>query len=165
MILMQNLKILNTRDVKHILEKLEAQFGYTKERGELDFIFLMNKDNRIYLLSKDVGQIDIETLRIDSMGMYFGELYNESVRLSIEGAQIIAKDATKGIVYIDRDQMLSWIKGSDIPFDENPGNSFIIVAYHDEITGKDDILGCGKYKDGKIMNYVSKSRKLVVVNE
>lgn len=162
---MQNLKILNTRDVKHILEKLEAQFDYVVSREELEYIFLMNKDNRIYLLSKDVGQIDLDLLRIDAMGVYFGELYNESIRLSIEGAQIIAQSATKGIVHIAREEMLSWIKGSDIPYEENPGNSFIIVAYHNPITQKDDILGCGKWKDGRIMNYVSKSRKLVVVNE
>ncbi|MFA5797708.1 MAG: hypothetical protein WC916_06790 [Candidatus Woesearchaeota archaeon] len=162
---MFHLKILNTREIKHILEKLEEQFGYKIDKEDIPYAFLQNKDNRIYIVTKDIAKIDLDTIRIDSTGMYFGELYKEHIRLSIEGAQIIARHATKGIIHINDEQMHFWIMGNDITWDEDLGHYFLIIAHHDERTGKDDILGCGKWKDGKIMNYVSKSRKLVVVNE
>ena len=160
---MQNLKILNSKETKHILEKLEEQYGFGSSKGELDFIFLMNKDNRLYIVSSDVRLIDLESLKIDSVGMYFGELYKETIRLSIEGAQLIGKNATKNFAYINDQQMILWVQGNDIGFDDT-GKNFVIVKYSNHKTGVDDILGCGKYKDGKLINYVSKSRRLVVVN-
>jgi hypothetical protein len=47
---------------------------------------------------------------------------------------------------------------------EDTGKEFLIIKYNNTDTKKIDYLGAGKYKDGKIMNYVSKSRRLVVVN-
>lgn len=161
---MQNMHILNSRETKHILEKLESQYGWDVNKGDLDFIFLMNKDNRLYVVSRNLGDINTELLKIDSIGIYFGELYKETIRLSIEGAQIIGSATTKNIVEIDHDSMIEWVKGGDIMF-EDCGRDFVIVKHIDEKTGKGDILGCGKYKGGKLINYVSKSRRLVVVNE
>jgi NOL1/NOP2/fmu family ribosome biogenesis protein len=161
---MQNLKILNSRETKRILEKLEDQYGFDSKKAELGFIFLMNKDNRLYILSKDVSRIELDSLKIDSLGLYFGELYKESIRLSIEGAQIVGKIAIRNIIEINHEQMLEWIKGHDIEYTDC-GKDFVIVKCKNGVTGKEDILGCGKYKDGKLMNYVSKSRRLVVVNE
>ena len=160
---MQNLKILNSKETKHILEKLKEQYGYDASKSEIDFIFLMNKDNRLYVVSKDVSKINLENLKIDSLGMYFGEIYKKSIRLSIEGAQAIARNSSANIVDIEYDQMISWIKGNDVEY-RDCGKEFVIVRYKDERTRKFDILGCGKYKDGKLHNYVSKSRRLVVVN-
>lgn len=169
---MKNLQILNSKEVKHLLEKLKEQYGLEVNKKELGYAFLMNKDNRIYIITKDIANINVEELKIDAIGLYFGEQYKESIRLSIEGAQIVAKTATKGIVTISYNQMISWIKGEDIPWnieegDEDIGKDFIIVKYHNPKTSTTDILGCGKYneKEKKLMNYVSKSRKLVVVND
>jgi NOL1/NOP2/fmu family ribosome biogenesis protein len=160
---MQNLNILNSRETKHILEKLHEQYGFDIAKNDLDFIFLMNKENRLYVVTKDMAMINTDLLKIDALGNYFGEVYKESIRLSIEGAQLIGPHATKNKILIDEKQMLVWVKGDDIDF-ENTGKDFVIVAYKNPITSNEDILGCGKYKDGKLMNYISKSRKLVVVN-
>jgi len=158
-----NLKILNSRETKHILEKLSEQYGYDYNRTEQEYVFLMNKDNRIYLISRRIELLPYHELRIDSIGMYFGELYKENLRLSIEGSQIIGPRANKNVIDIDKIQMMEWVKGSDIAY-EDTGKDFIIVRYNYPDTGKSDYLGAGKYKDGKIMNYVSKSRRLVVIN-
>jgi NOL1/NOP2/fmu family ribosome biogenesis protein len=158
-----NLKILNSRETKHILEKLSEQYGYEYDRAEQEYVFLMNKDNRIYLISRNIELIPYQEMRIDSIGMYFGEMYKESLRLSIEGSQMIGLRATKNIIEIDETQMLDWVKGADLEY-EDMGKDFLIIKYKNKETGKDDFLGAGRYKEGKIMNYVSKSRKLVVVN-
>lgn len=158
--------ILNSRETKHILEMLNRQYGYDIDRHELDFIFLKNKDDRLYVVSKNLGDIDFERLHIDNAGIYFGEIYKEEIRLSIEGAQIMGAKATKNIIDINHDQMISWVKGNDIEF-EDCGPGFIIVRSKNPETNKHDVLGCGRYnsKEHKLMNYVSKSRRLVVVNE
>ena len=158
-----NLKILNSRETKHILERLSEQYGYDYDKTTQEYVFLMNKDNRIYIISRKVELLPYDEMKIDSIGMYLGELYKESVRLSIEGCQMIGPTSTKKIIELDKDQMIDWIKGGDIEH-EDTGKEFIIIKHVDSDTGKTDYLGCGKYKDGKIINYVSKSRRLVVVN-
>ena len=162
--LMLKFNILNSKETKHVLEKISNQYGLDIDKNELDYIFIQNNDNRLYVVSRGLGTIDFEKLRIDNIGVYFGELYTDKIRLSIEGAQIIGPYAKKNIVELDHDQMIEWIKGNDVLF-EDCGKDFVIVQYKNPQTGKYDILGCGKYKDGRLMNYVSKSRKLVVVNE
>jgi NOL1/NOP2/fmu family ribosome biogenesis protein len=158
--------ILNSKETKHILEKINNQYGYNIDKHDLDYAFLMNKDERIYIVSKDLGNIPYDDMKIDGVGIYFGEVYKDKLRLSIEGAQIIGPHATKNIYDLNYDQMISWIKGNEIEF-EDVGEELVIVRYLEPKTQKYDILGCGKYnrQTGKLLNYVSKSRKLVVVND
>lgn len=158
--------ILNSKETKHILEKIRDHYGYDIDKNELDYALLMNKDKRIYIISKDLARVPYDDMKVDGIGAYFGELYNEKLRLSIEGAQIIGPHATKNIYDLNYDQMISWIKGNDIEFDD-VGDDFVIVRYLEPKTQKYDILGCGKYnrQTRKLINYVSKSRKLVVVND
>jgi NOL1/NOP2/fmu family ribosome biogenesis protein len=164
--IMLNYKILNSKEIKNILEILKEQFGVKYDKNLIDYTFLMNKDYRIYVVSKDLGRIPYDEMKIDAVGIYFGELYKEKLRLSIEGSQIIGKDATKNVVELEYNQMIEWIKGQDVMF-EDCGQDFVIVKYKNPKTNNYDILGCGRYnaKEGKLMNYVSKSRKLIVVND
>lgn len=158
--------VLNSKETKRILEKIKDQYGYEIDKHDLDYAFLMNKEDRIYAVTKELGKIPYDDMKIDAIGIYFGEVYREKLRLSIEGAQIIGKHATKNIYDLDYDQMILWIKGNELDFDD-VGEEFVIVRYKEPKTGKYDILGCGKYnrQTGKLLNYVSKSRKLVVVND
>lgn len=158
-----SLKILNSRETKHILERLEEQYGYIYDKTTQDYVFLMNKDNRIYLVSRSVELLPYQEMKIDSLGTYIGELYKESIRLSIEGSQFVGPKSKKNVIDLDKDEMLAWLKGADIEHADT-GRDFIILRYKDSKTGYVDYLGAGKFKDGKIMNYVSKSRRLVVVN-
>ncbi|MGV8141474.1 MAG: methyltransferase RsmF C-terminal domain-like protein [Candidatus Woesearchaeota archaeon] len=158
-----NLRILNSKETKHLAERLLEQYGYDYDKKANGYVFLMNKDNRIYIISRNIADVPYDDMKIDSIGMYFGELYKDSLRLSIEGSQIIGPYADKNVIEIDKEQMLDWIRGMDVIY-EDTGKDFIIIKHVNEESGKTDFLGAGKYKDGKIMNYVSKSRKLVVVN-
>lgn len=96
---MQKLKILNNKEIKGILKLLDNQFGF---KEKFDYVFLMSSKNKIYLVNKNIGEIDIEKLRIDAIGLYFGELNHGELRLSIEGSQIIGKKASKNIVELDK---------------------------------------------------------------
>lgn len=145
---MRQLKILNNKEIKQILYSIEKQFG---AKLKLDYGFL-KKDNKIFLINKDISKIDLSKLRINSLGLYFCEMF-DGVRLSIEGSQIIGPKATKNAVEIDEGQAKKWLKGEEL---EVKGNysGFVIIKHND------DFLGNGKYKDGKILNYVAKERRI-----
>ena len=151
---MKNLKILNNKEVKEILKLLDNQFGF---KEKLNYVFLMNTKNKIYLVNKDIERIDIDNLRIDAIGLYFGEVNHGSLRLSIEGSQMIGKGARKNIVELDKKYSELWSMGNDIDKEFNV-HGFVILKH------KKDFIGCGKYKEGRIFNYVPKERRLRVVN-
>ena len=150
---MNQLKILNNREIKGILNLLNNQFGF---KEKFDYVFLMSSKNKIYLVNKDIGSIDLERLRIDAIGLYFGELNHGELRLSIEGSQMIGKKANKNIIELDKKESELWSMGNDI--DKKMDVSGFVILKH-----KKDFIGCGRYKEGKIFNYVPKERRLRVV--
>ena len=169
-----NLKILNSREVKHIVEIIKEQYNSDVDLSQ--YVFLSNKDNRINIVSRNIEWIPYNEMKIDSLGMYLGEIYKESLRLSIEGSQLIGPTSKTNVVEISKDQMSNWAKGSDLNIEEINGDlsntaednhskkhHFLIIKYNDG--NSMDYFGAGKFKDGKILNFVSKSRRLVTVNE
>ena len=148
---MPELKFLNSKETKEILKLIEEQWG---AKLKLDYILIKNSKNRIFIVNKDTSKIDFSKLRINSIGMYFCDLENE-IRLSIEGSQIIGPKSTKNVVEIDEEQAKKWLKGEDLEI-EDKGNyhGFVIIKH------ENDFLGTGKFKDNKILNYVSKSRRI-----
>ena len=143
------LKILNRKKIKEILALIKKQWG-ADFRTEL--AFLMNTQNKIFLVNKEVFNLNLEKLRINSIGLYFGELKNNELRLSIEGSQLIGKNAKLNTIKLDEKQSMQWLKGEDISIKGNY-NGFVILKYNN------DFLGTGKYKDGKVLNFVPKARR------
>src|SRR3989338_8301353 len=148
---MHQLKILNGKEIKEILKLIEKQWG---AKLKLDYAFLKNPKNRVFIINKeDISKIELEKLRINSIGMYFCEIDKLGIRLSIEGSQIIGKKAEKNIVEINEEQAKQWFKGEDLEIKGNY-SGFVIIKHNN------DFLGNGNYKNGKILNYVSKSRRV-----
>ena len=84
--------------------------------------------------------------------MYFGKKEKGGFRLSIEGAQMIK--AKKNVLEIDDREVLEWISRNDLKTSEKM-NGFIIIR------NKNDVYGVGKIKEGKVMNFVSKDRRVI----
>ena len=147
---MQNLKILNSKEKKEILNILKKQFGF---EGKLDYAFLKNEKGKLYCINSEFSSIDLSKLRINTLGLYFARQVDKTIRLTIEGSQIIGKNASKNIVEITKEEMLDWLKGNDLT-KEVSSKEFIILKH------KTDFLGCGKCKEGKIFNYVPKGRRI-----
>lgn len=152
---MPNLKILNSKEKKEILKILKDQFGFTRK---LDYVFLMNKKNKLYVVTPEISKVDFDRLRVNSFGIYFGELYRESLRLSLEGSQIIGPRASKNVVLLSDADLEQWVKGLDMATTEDH-EGFVLVAHHK------DFYASGKTKNGKLLNYLPKARSLRVVNE
>jgi len=149
---MQQLKILNKKEIKGILSQIEKQWG---AKLDIDLAFLKNQKNRIYLVNKDISKIELSKLRINTIGMYFCEVNPIGIRLSIEGSQIIGPKATKNIAELDENQGKQWIKGEDLEI-KGDYSGFVIIK------SDKDYIGTGKYKDGKIFNYVGKERRISI---
>ena len=149
---MPELKILNNKEIKEILKLIEQQWG---AKLSLDYGFLKNNKNRIFIISKDISKIDVSKLRLNSVGMYFCEIDEQGIRLSIEGSQIIGPKTTKNVVELNEDETKKWFKGEDL-IKECNCDGFVILKHNK------DFLGNGKYKDGKILNYVGKTRRVKI---
>jgi len=147
--MMQNLKILNKKEIKRILSMLEKQWGF---KEELNYAFLQSEKHKIYLANKEIFNLDLSKLKINSFGLYFADV-RTGIRLSIEGSQIVGKKATKNIVELNDKEAKDWMSGLDIE-KQTDSNEFVIIKHGD------DFMGTGKAtEDGKILNYVPKARR------
>lgn len=147
--------ILNKKDIKKVIGLLERQFGFS---GKLDYVFLMNKQNKVYIVKRYVFDLPLDRLKVDKLGMYIGELYKDEMRLSIEGSQLVGPSAMKNIIEIDREQVRLWMAGEPIP-GEFSGKGYVLLKDRQ----KGDFLGCGRISQHGIQNFYPKTRRIVVV--
>lgn len=145
------LEILNTKQIKEIKNLIKEQWG-CDFRTEL--AFLLSSKSKVYLVNRDIARIESSKLRIEVIGLYFGELKNEELRLSIEGSQMIGPLAKKNVVELDERESRTWLKGYDLE-KEARAEGFAILKYDN------DFLGTGKVKDKKILNFVPKNRRIL----
>ena len=161
-------KVLNSKEVRNILAMIRQQWGSDLSGLSTNCGFLEGKDGDIFLISRDVEKLDLQQLRINSLGLYFGQLRNNELRLSIEGSQIIGTAATRNIVELADSEFRQWLRGDDLEkqldncSDKDTaaplstlGNKYVIIKHNN------DFIGCGKLKEGKILNFVPKARRVV----
>ncbi len=141
-------KILNSREIKEVKKKLIAWLG---ELPELDYGFLLNEKNKVYLVSKDIAEVDLSSLRLDRIGLYFAELMESGeIRLSVEGSQLAGPFAKQGIYELNEEQLRIYFIGRDLVVAETLENQFYLLRYGN------DFLGSAKYKNGKFLNFFPK---------
>ena len=148
-------EILNGKRTKVIAELLKEQWGYD-HRFETG---LLQKGDDLFLVTKDVCKVDLQKFNVNSLGAYLGEMKHGSLRLSIEGSQIVGPEAQKNVLEIDAEQLRQWLGGKDLElsdsFDCADGEkSRFVIMKHER-----DFLGCGRIKDGRVLNFVPKSRR------
>ena len=150
--LTKNLTALKKKEVKEVLSMISEQWGFEEK---LDYIFLENKEGKIFIVNNDITQIDFEKIRINSAGLYIAKITNNQIRLSVEGTQIIGPHAKKNITEISDKLARLWMKGYDIPYDEEKGKA---LKGPQIIRNNDDFLGTGIFKENRLLNFVPKSR-------
>ena len=148
---MQKLKILNRKNIKKIIELIKTQWD---SDIELDYVFLRNEKGKIFIVNRDVEKVDLNKVRVNSVGMYFGLMNDNEIRLSIEGSQIVGPNAKKNVLELNDVEAKEWLRGEELLKSEEKG--FMIIK-HD-----DDFLGCGKSTGEKVLNFVSKARRVIV---
>ncbi|MBI2142523.1 hypothetical protein HYU15_03485 [Candidatus Woesearchaeota archaeon] len=147
-------RILNSKQVREVLSIIESQWGARTSELREKYAFLINSRNRIFVITRDAANIDFPALHINSMGLYFGELSHGVLRLTIEGSQIIGPSAKRNIAELSSEEMKSWLRGSDLSRQCDGCSGFVIVKH------ESDFLGCGRYANGVIKNFVPKTRRI-----
>ncbi|MBI5398807.1 hypothetical protein HZB03_05055 [Candidatus Woesearchaeota archaeon] len=151
-LLTKSLRILNSRERRQIVDLIEKQWGC---RWKSDLGLLQSEKDKIYAMSRDVERLDLGKLRVDIAGLYIAQLPNKNeIRLTIEGAQIIGPSASRNVIEVDSAAMRRWLRGEDIEVDCKDCSGFVILRCGN------DFLGSGKYKDGIILNFVPKTRRI-----
>lgn len=141
------MQILNKKDIKKIQELIKEQFDVNFEFKD---VVLKNNEDKIFLLSNDFRNVEIKA-RINSMGLYFAKIQNGRLRLSIEGSQLVK--GRKNVVEIKDSEVKKWLMGEELRTEQDL-KGFVIIK------NGGDYLGCGEVKDGRILNYVAKDRRI-----
>ena len=138
-----------------ILKYLRDRFGISK-RIFSDYSFIV-RGEKIWIAFKDVLEKDLEGLNIESVGLLFGRYFEKQKRFkpTTNALQIFGRYATKNIVELDEKEKDRYIRGYDLEKKLNLEEGYVIVKF------KNDVLGCGLYREGKIKNQIPKARKII----
>ncbi|MCD6512233.1 MAG: hypothetical protein J7K61_01340 [Thermoplasmata archaeon] len=152
---MQIKKILNEEEIEKIKSMIQKNYGTIPE---IEKAFLTS-DDRIWLTSKDINFSIFDILkRCYRIGIYFGRLKrNDKIKLSMEGAIIVGKNATRNVALVDDENAMKFLRGEDINEYEEmecEKHNFIIVKRGN------DTIGVGILRDGYIENLVPKARRI-----
>jgi len=149
-------KRMSKREVKKLEDELnelfECQISFSGKA-----LFRTTK-GRIYLCNKEMLPFLKSRARIEGFGLYFAFVtHRNELRLSIEGSQILMSFAKKNIFEATFEQIEGWVRGMDLEYDDSMSNlepNFVLIKH-----GK-DCYGCGRFTGKKIVNYVSKWRRI-----
>ena len=150
------MKVLSKGEIKDLERRIEKNYG--SKVNLRDFLVLVNKKNKIWLVNKEVLNLDLSKLRINALGLGFGKLKrNEKIHLTIEGSQIVGKNATKNLVILDEKNAIKFMQGASVKPKEK-----INCEYHNFVIVKrgKDILGSSLLLEDGLKNLIPKSRRL-----
>jgi len=138
-----------------ILKYLRDRFGISK-RIFSDYSFIV-RGEKIWIAFKNVLEKDLEGLNIEAIGLLFGRYFEKQKRFkpTTNALQIFGRYATKNIVELDEKEKEMYIRGYDLEKKLNLEEGYVIVKF------KNDVLGCGLYREGKIKNQIPKARKII----
>ena len=105
-------KILNSKEVRSIKEQLIKQYGAAPEK---DYAWIESNRDRIYIINREIANIPYDNLYLDHVGLYFCTRHPDSLRLSLDGSQLLGPKATKNVIEISPDLLERWMRGEDLP--------------------------------------------------
>ena len=165
---MGELIFLNKKEKSKIFDSLSACYGFEKFEMFDDYEIMSKKimakeksddSELIFLMSRSILDISLENLRIDSMGLFFGELRKGKIKLGIDGSHLIGKGCTKNILSLERAQLNKYILGEDIVLHAVPDSSDQVI-----IESGGDFFGSAKVRiehgGGIVINGLPKERRV-----
>ena len=155
---MQIEKVLGRKEKRELESRIEKNYGC--KIGLEKYNIFMTKEEKIWLASPSINFSIFDILkRCYRIGIYFGKLKrNNKIKLSMEGAMIVGKKATKNVVFLDIKEAEKFMQGYDVVPDklmEAEMHNFVIVKCGD------DVIGTGILRDGYVENLIPKARRMV----
>ncbi len=130
----------------YIIENLKKQFGIDDFTFLDKYTFYIKGKKRVYIYNG--CEDDIKAFH---KGLYFGTIEKDGFRLSIEGAQLIARYAKKNIVEVNEKEARDFMKGFSI---KRNIRGYVIIKY------RNLILGCGKGNGKEVKSFIPKDRRI-----
>ena len=87
-------------------------------------------------------------------GVYFGRIESDGIRLTIEGAFLVGPKATKNVVELDDEKARRYLAGESVEIEEKELYGWVLLKW------RSYYLGSAKAKNGRLLNYVPKERRL-----
>lgn len=151
------LTILDSEEIEEIERIIEKNYGTALDLKK--FGVFKTKDEKIWIASRKIFEIQLERMTVNLIGLYIGKLKrNDKIHLSTEGSQLIGKTATKNVVVLSEAE--KFLSGSNIKPDKEINcdyHNFVIVRTEKEI------LGCSLLIEEGIKNLVPKSRRIIKI--
>lgn len=152
------MKRLNSKEKKVLLQKMQEHYGFS---GDFAYDVLLNENKmKYYLIRPEVLDFPIEEHRIETIGLYFGQLMPEGVvRFTVDGSQIVGPRATRQVYEVNDKQFHEWIRGRDLEVDTG-AESWILIKHGNDYVGSGKIVHKNEAGEEKtlIHNYVPKTR-------
>jgi NOL1/NOP2/fmu family ribosome biogenesis protein len=148
---------LTKKEIEEIEEIVKRNYGVEVNLKKI--LVLEGKEKKIRISNKNVLKLNLEKLGIDSIGLYFGKIKrNKKIHLSVEGSQMIGKNAVKNIVCLSKKNTEKFLKGENVKPQEEINceyYNFVIVKF------KKNILGSSLLVEEKLKNLLPKSRRTI----
>jgi NOL1/NOP2/fmu family ribosome biogenesis protein len=149
--------MIKTLDKKQIEKNLEKMYGIKLPRGQI----IQQSKEKLRIFTGDVSEKELNFLssivNVEVIGLYFAFQKEKDFRLSFD-ALFLAQDATKNILELNEEQFKEWISGQIIEINEKQKSSlnedYVFLKY------QDNIVGCGKLAQNRILNFVPKERRI-----
>lgn len=138
---------------KKLIQELEEIYGIDK----LDYVLLETGKEKIRGFSGTMSKDEINKLseiaRIEIIGLYLFREENGGLRLGLDGVHMLKDKINKNVIEISESEIENWMKGQDLDVKEEGKGIFIVKS-------GDDFFGSGILKDGKLINFVPKERRI-----
>jgi NOL1/NOP2/fmu family ribosome biogenesis protein len=144
-------EILNKKETEEILTALRSQFGHILWDENL---VLIRSGKKLWLTNRKSVNLDFKRLNVQVIGLYFGKIEHDGIRLSIDCLQLMDPYVNKNVVELNKKQLFNWVRGFDIDIEVKEPGPYLLLKY------KNDIVGCGKRKRDGILNLVPKDRRI-----
>ena len=146
-------KILNSKEKKQIFKIMKEQWD-TDTDILRNFAFIKKPSGKIFISNIEAASLEQELdLKVYSIGNYFAKEEKESLRMSIEGSQIIGPNSKKNVIDLSKEQIEEWIMGNNVTIPKNFKGYCLVKNLN-------DFFGCGIAKEGTLLNHIPKTRRI-----
>ena len=154
---------ISRRHLLRLINFLEKDgWVFTKKERRRPLLLSANFIKLWQYVSKKLLQDDATMKLLGTTIKFLDQKRNQKIKLSIEGAIMVGKNAKKNIVVVGEEEAVKFVQGYDVKAEkliEAEINNFVLVRYGN------DIIGVGILREGCIENLVPKARRLVKIDE
>ena len=154
----KEIRFYSRKEVEKLEELIEKNYGVKINLKDF-LVFETGKRRKVWIASKEILNLPLKKLRINSFGLYIGKIKrNDKFHPSVEFCQIIGGMAKKNVVIANKRDAERFVGGGDIELKKGINceeHNFVLVRY------KEYTLGAGRLFKGKVENLIPKSRKII----